>query len=291
MARPRTNLALDQFTAPEAAVIGAKLPNRAGAILEKGGLSPEPFAGIKGRAGVIFYNARGLAHWALIGGLFGGGVPLLASARLGAVVADELAAAYGRLPSNLAQYLQRPLNPTPGTYPWPKTPDNNLLSNDISYDFWLHHFLRIRTDIYKPGVTLRGDFFIEIADREFVFTDFDSKGKLKVLSPFRGESREVLAEYRIVGWKRGSNDVEVRYIFEEVPRTWVDSDPDALAKGRSVESHFHAARDNAVSVLRVNVSLAIRNALDAIHSHRIMKGMKFDGTVAAVPETKRHARI
>ena len=44
--------------------------------------------------------------------------------------------------------------------------------------------LRTQTNIYKPGVALRGDFIIEVADREFVFTGFDWRGKLKVVSPF-----------------------------------------------------------------------------------------------------------
>jgi hypothetical protein len=288
MARPRTNIAPDQFTTPEAAVVGAGLPARAPAIVQARGLAPKPFSGIEGRSGVVFYSARGLAHWALIGGLYGGAVPLLPAARLGAVVADELGAAYGRLPSNLDAYLQSPLNPTPGHYPWPTSPQDKLLSADISYDFWVHHSLRSGTNIYKPGIALRGDFLIEVVNREFVFTGFNWQGKLKVFSPF-GASSEMSADYRIVGWKRGSDDVEVHHLIEELPANWIDSDPEAMAKGRAVEAEFHTARENAVSVLRVNVSLAIRNAFDAIHEHRIKTGAKFDWTVTAAPEPDRYA--
>jgi hypothetical protein len=291
MARPRTNIAPDQFTTTEAAVVGARLPARAAAILQAKGLAPKPFSGTTGRSGVSFYSARGVAHWSLIGGLYWGGVPLLPSSRLAAPIADELGAAYGQIPSNLRSYLESPLNPTPGRYPWPNSPDDSVLGNDVSYDFWIHHFLRTRTNIYKPGIALRGDFCIEVVDREFVFSGFSWKGKLKVVSPFGGESSEMTPDYRIVGWKRGSNDVEVEvhHLIEELPRSWVDSDPEAMAKGRAVEAEFHAARENPVSVLRVNIGLAIRNAFDAIHDHRIKAGAKFNWTPPALPEPDRYA--
>jgi len=271
-------------------VVGAGLPVRAPAIVQARRLAPKPFSGTPGRSGVAFYNAGGLAHWALVGGLYGGSVPLLASARLAAAIAEELGAAYGRLPSNIGVYLQAPFNPTPSRYPWPKGPHDKLLSEDSSYDFWVHHFLRTQTDIYKPGNALHGDFFIEVVNREYVFTSFDCQGKLKVYSPF-GIRSEVSADYRIVGWQRGSDDVEVHHLIEELPASWVDSDPEAMAKGRALEDEFHAARDNAVSVLRVNVSLAIRNAFDAIHEHRVRTGAKFDWAATAAPSRGRYAAV
>jgi hypothetical protein len=233
-----------------------------------------------GQSGAAFYDSFGVSHWALNGALYASGVPLLSACRLGVLIADELGAAYGRFPSRLDDYLEKRLNPLFPNFPWPESPLQRFLYGSTS-DFWQHHLLRTQTNIYQPGKMLRGDYCIEIVNREYVFTGFDWQGKLLTMSPFGGQASDLSPDYRILGWHRDGDDLDIRSIFDELPRGWADSDPEALAGARAIEDEFHAARANAVSVLRINVSLAIRNAFDAIHDRRVCTGAKFDWTATA----------
>jgi len=281
MARPKSNLPPDQFTLTEAAVIGAGFPPRAPSLVQSKHrhLAPTSVDRGFGHNGAAFYDSFGVSHWALNGALYSSGVPLLAACRLGSLIADELGAAYGRLPSRLDNYLEKALNPKHPYFPWPESPLQQYLSGATS-DFWQHHLLRTQTEIYQPGKLLRGDYCIEIVNREYVFTGFDWQGKLLTMSPFGGQASDLSPDYRIQGWSRGSENLEIRSIIEELPGGWADNDPRALAGARAIENEFHAARANAASALRINISLAIRNALDAIHDHRVGRGAKFDWTAS-----------
>jgi hypothetical protein len=77
-------------------------------------------------------------------------------------------------------------------------------------------------------------------------------------------------------------DARVRTLDEEGNLNWTD--PAAREKYRKIETEFLEARSNAVTMLRVNVSLAIRNALDAIHEHRKHTGASLDWSTC----TNRH---
>src|SRR4051794_18381139 len=195
MARPRTNGPADRFTTSEAAVVGAGLTARAVVAVQAIGFAPEPLSRAEGRSGSVAYDADGVAHWALIGALRLAGIPLLAAARLGYAVADELGAAYGRLPSGIDRYLGRSHNPGPRYFPWGNAPQDKFILIDRSRDFWLHHLLRTRTNIYKVGEVLDGDFCVEIVNSEYVFTGFHWKQPLAIKSPFGGASSYPSPEY------------------------------------------------------------------------------------------------
>lgn len=288
MARPKSNLPPDQFTLTEAAVVGAGLPHRTPALVQSKHrqLAPTPVAVRSGRGGIVFYDPFGVTHWALNGALYAVGIPLLSACRLGSLVADELGAAYAKLPSRLEDYLHKPFNQRHPNFPWPESSREKFLY-EATGEFWLHHLLRTQTTIYQRGIVLRGDYCIEIVNREYVFAGFDWQGKLKTISPFGGPASDLSPEYRIVGWRRNDDPIEIRSIVEELPRGWSDSDAKALVSARTIEDEFHTARANAASLLRVNVSLAIRNAFDAIHDHRVQNEAKFDwdATIADAQRT------
>ena len=105
-------------------------------------------------------------------------------------------------------------------------------------------------------------------NREYVFTALDPELKIKFVG---GKDAEALG--RIVGLDRGS-DAEVIPLGAEVDMN--PADPKWQARVDEIEREFFAARENAIGIVRVNVSLAIRNAFDAIHDHRIETGASFN---------------
>ncbi|HEX2524818.1 MAG TPA: hypothetical protein VHL31_00745 [Geminicoccus sp.] len=219
-----------------------------------------------------YYDSVGLAEGAFIGAAVTSGVGLFLSATLCRAVSDELVRSFEPLPSGLDEYLQTPLNPRPGDYPWEPKPEDKLISIRISDDFWLHHLLRTRSGIYRPRQAMDGDFMIEIVDRAYVF-----------VGP-SGHDPAPLC--RIKEWERGEDQAYVQSLAAELPGRY--GTPAADKRLREIEAEFENARRNAVGTLRINFSLAIRNAFDAIHEHRLAKGSKFDWSASAKPTPGRY---
>lgn len=256
MARPRRDSPPEEFTTPELAV-GADLTPRNVALLDERNLVLDNFTITStgaGKAGNKRYNIRALQRIAIVGALQKAGVELLLAARLVAALADEWEAAYGHIPSKLDQYLHD--KALRGRNLWTELGDKA----DPRNDYWLHHYLRTRTGIYRPRTSLIGDFCVEIVDRQYVFMAVKSRGG--PLTFLGGETAEAML--RIVGWERGST-ATVRTIAEEAGNL---ATTEATARYRVIEEEFHAARRNAVGALGLNVSLSIRNGLDALHEYR-----------------------
>ncbi|OWK25514.1 hypothetical protein AJ87_09145 [Rhizobium yanglingense] len=174
--------------------------------------------------------------------------------------ADDSADTHGKLHSNLGVYLERPCNPTPGYFPWSRRLDP-INSED---DFWLHERLRNHTSLYQSGVALLGDFIIDIADHHHVLTEHLSDRPIPVFSPASGRL-PANPEYRIVG--RGGVARIIRP-SDELDDFNVFSNPKAKRQMQTLERRYLDARANAVSLVRINVSLAIRNALDRLQNFR-----------------------
>lgn len=203
MARPHKNAPLNHFTSFELAISAGLSPRNFGFLADRR-LAPEPTYGTPGKANARAYNTEALKRAAITGAIYGGGIDLLPAARLGALAADDLANAYYTVPSKLDVYLDRPLNPRSGEYPWENYPDDERMRADLRDDFWLHYLLRSRTSIYRPGIALACDVMVDIADRQYIYA-------------------------------------------------------------RNTAS----VRRNAVALVRINISLAVRNALDRLYEHRL----------------------
>lgn len=267
MARPRKDSPPDLFTAIEMAVASDITPRNFSLVADRG-LAPEPARGAAGGRGVArLWDSYGVSQVALMGAFHHYcRLELLLAAKLASVFEDDFSAPRGLFPSNFADYLQRPLNPNMPHAPWKKEEGDQ----DIRDDFWLHHYLRTRSTIYRRGRYMRGDVFMEIVNREYVFTALDPELKIKFVG---GKDAEALG--RIVGLARGSDsDAEVIPLTAEVDMN--PADPKWQARVDEIEREFFAARENAVGIVRVNASLAIRNAFDAIHDHRIETGASFN---------------
>lgn len=127
--------------------------------------------------------------------------------------------------------------------------------NDENFDvedaFILHETLRRRSNNYKPHFSMPHDRLIEIFDRAYVFLDYliEDEG-----SDDPVPANTPVALYAIEGWKKGMRHIE---IFE-APSHQMGRLPDI----------WQSARANFRGMTRVNASLAIRDALDAIASKR-----------------------
>lgn len=259
MARPRT-LANDVFTSREIAVAADLTPRNFG-LLGDEGLAPPPFDnGADGQSGSRLYLGDAMAQTALIGALQLAGFELLVAARLAAAFTDSYVASRGRLPSNLMTFVRsRTLNPAGGT-PWGETPRDV----PIERDFWIHHLLRNRSGVYRRAVPIIGDCIIEIADRTYVLTSFHALG-VATHSSATGDGLPAAPEYRIVG--RG-NSATVVPIYSEVPTMDFEMDPKSRDKMRRLELEYLSGREAAVALVRINLSLAIRNAFDRLQDVR-----------------------
>jgi hypothetical protein len=215
-----------------------------------------------GQSGHRLYDSAGLAHGALVGALHLAGFELLASARLAAAFADDYGASYGHLPSNLNSFVRGDLNPG-RKLPWGETPSD--VKVDLAQDYWLHYLLRNRSTIYRRGIAVQGDCIIVIADHAFVLTHTYGLEKIKVFSPASGKGLPASPDYRIVG--RGGS-ARIVPIHSEVESLDFQIDPKSADKMRQLEQEYLDGHRDAVTRVQINLSLAIRNALDRLQDHR-----------------------
>lgn len=284
MARPRKDTPPDRFTSTEMSV-AAGISARNFGVLVEAGLAPEAASVTHGKQTARLWDSFGLGEVAVIGAVHACGVELMMSAKIAHLVVDEFVGPRGILPSRLQDYLNRPLNPNPGRYPW--TDAEKEIELRIDDDFWLHHLLRTKTEIFASRAAINGDLVMEIVDRRYVFTDFawTEKYKLSRVTPWgKTEAGQPDMSLEIEGWERGKEAV-VKPLWEILGRL---DDPDELKKAARLEKHWLEARQNAVGLLRVNVSLAIRNAFDAVHDYRISSGSSFDWMATGKPEPDRY---
>ena len=240
------------FTSRELAV-AADLSARNMSLLHDEGLAPAVAEAGAGRGGHRLYSSVALAHAALIGALHLAGFELLVSARLAEAVADDFASMYGKLHANLAVFLQAPHNPTPGHRPW--RGDDTVPQLDD--DFWVYKRLIDSPVDLRSGVAIPGDMIIDIADHEYVLTETHGSRGVRIFSPVVKEGLPASPDYRIVG--RGSA-ARIVPITDEVDSMDFTADPASAARYKALQEDYLAARENAVTRVRINVSLAIRNA-------------------------------
>lgn len=287
MARPRTNRPADSFTSTESSV-AAGLPARSHELLMRRGyegIVPDTAPASDPRFNL--WNTHGFKHWALIGSFVGANMPLVAAARLGREVNRELSARYYTLRSNLERYLEKDRNPKHPFHPFDKAKEGGLGCRLPSEDeaFWLHHLLST-TDIYRRNEALAGDFCIEIADKQYVYiTCIDA---LAATSPFGNEKSYLDPQWRIVGWERGNDEAYIRPITDELEKGYWEPGTDAWRAAAAIEREFLDAHKNAVSIVRINISLAIRRAFDRLADYRADSKIPVDLTSTIRPPPGRY---
>jgi hypothetical protein len=124
---------------------------------------------------------------------------------------------------------------------------------------------------------------VEIVDRKYVFEPTLADIKIPIHSPVSGTVPAAPA-YRIVGWGRGIDSV-ISDVANEVPNYDFQRDKESAAIYKQIETEFLNARQNAVGTIRVNVSLAVRNAFDAVHDHRLLASRPHNQPISTKAES------
>jgi hypothetical protein len=267
MARPRRDAPLNEFTTTDLAV-GTRVPQGNMLLLAERDLVPG-----FGRVGMGAHrvgNYRTLQYAAPIGAFRAAGVELLLAGKIAAPIADHLEHAYYTVPTMLDSHLKKGVNPCYPNLPW------EMREGDPDYrqDFWCHHLLLTRTVIYRRGIPILGDFIVEIADGRFVYMDTWSRAdQVKVVRDIHYSAAPM---FEVVGWERGG-EAEVIPAHREASTLY---GPEGRAENIRIEAKYMNAYVGAVGRIRVNISLAIRNALDAIHDRRVEQGL-------IIPEIER----
>lgn len=196
-------------------------------------------------------QVRTLKRVAVIGAFMAAGVPLMPAGQ----IADALSLEYGRADGEART----------GLYDlWCKLPVDEIEALPARNAYWLHQVLLQHPGIYRPGEALARDVIFEIADRALVFTRL-LPPNLTAIDPFAPEavSSGISPVGRIEGWHRGGAFI---HFIEAVVPFGEDGEPTPAAK--ELYKQMIAARRNAIGLITVNLSLAIRNGLDRLAERR-----------------------
>lgn len=187
-----------------------------------------------GQGSTRYFDLTAVTEGAIAGGLIRAGLTPAPAGRLARVVMKE-EGHRGRFPSNL-ESQSIALEKRAGR---PEKTD----------DFSLLDHLRARVNEYDPRKAAEGDYLIQIVDREYVSSLVLGRSWAR-LEPL----------CRITDWLTAE--------AEAVQQENVDAALDALRE------QYAKAKDRAISILQVNVSLAIRVGLDEIRNRRLALGAR-----------------
>jgi hypothetical protein len=194
-----------------------------------------------------------LKRVAVVGAMLGAGVPLFAAARVAEAILTCFNTGDGEAPSGL-NYMANRL---------PEEEMHGLPHGDKLSDFWYHDALKRCPDIYQVDHARKGDAQIEIVDKILVF--LSTAGGFKTMNVFDGEPDEASYVGSIQGWARGAES-EVRLLVMDAP--FDPEHPEFPEKGKKITAKVNDRRKNAIAIVKINASLAIRTGLDRLAGHR-----------------------
>ena len=241
MLRDRHPCAPEQFSTSELAA-GSGLSARNIMFLCSQELIPVVSGGF-GRGQHREFDYQGLARAALVSAFFDAGIEIYSAAKLVSAIRKRETLGLDYLP-NLHSYISD----------HPEQISNLAYEGkiDLTSPYYLHYWLRANSNKYEIHTARVYDQLMEIYDRQFVFSGN--------LVPGDGPGELALgglptARFRIVGWKRGQGGVEIERVppgksLEELPQGW-----------RSAPHNFRG-------MVRINASIAIRDALDQVFALR-----------------------
>ena len=207
-------------------------------------------------------DIRTLKRMATIGGFAAAGVPLICAAKIAAAILVEFNESDGEAPSGL-RFLVRELS---------DDEVSALQEEADANDYWYH--LALYKHHQKFGLSerlgkTRFDAFIEIIDREFVF--MSTANNFSILDSITQRPQEAQFIGWLEGWERAS-DARLVPLYEKIQ---IDDSGTADSPDNKAAELVNAALDarlNAVGSIKVNVSLAIRRALDRVAEYRANRG-------------------
>lgn len=185
-----------------------------------------------------------LKRIAVIGAFINSGVPLFLAARISRIILNEFNQVDGEAPSGLSHLVLSVRN------------DEILKKRSTDNDYWYHLALYRNPAVYDGhrGLSQPSDAIIHIADRRLISISTPNFPQPSVVG-------------WIEQWERGSN-ARVKYITDVIGAP----DPEKLEEWQpkidNLDREARSVQVNAVGRLRINASLAIRNALDRVQGHR-----------------------
>jgi hypothetical protein len=207
-------------------------------------------------------DIRTLKRMATIGGFAAAGVPLLCAAKIAAAILVEFNESDGEAPSGL-RFIVRELS---------DDEVSAVRENGDANDYWYHLALykhRKKLGLSESLGKTRFDAFIEIIDREFVF--MSAANNLLILDGVTHRPQEAQFIGWLEGWERAS-DARLVPLYEKIHIDGCATADRPDNTGAELVNAALDARLNAVGTIRVNVSLAIRQALDRVAEYRANHG-------------------
>jgi hypothetical protein len=201
---------------------------------------------------------RTLKRAAVIGALRAAGLTLFTAARLAKAIQDEFNQYDGETPSGL-NFLARNLPPEAIKLFLPRAEQTN--------DYHYHLALTRSSSCYRKGEGLKSDVIVEIVDFRLVFM-----------------STLQFPEPNLVGWIEGlgrGGDARIIHVAEKLGVIDDQENPSWRATNERLEAKALCERGSAVAKTTINVSLAIRTALDRIIVHRESKSQGSPAPYAA----------
>jgi hypothetical protein len=186
---------------------------------------------------------RTLKRVAVIGAFKAAGLTLFTAARLAKVMLYEFNQNDGEAPSGLNWLAIELARQSPELLPRHAEEKN---------DYHYHLALSRSPQVYRRGEALTSDAIIEIVDFCTVFM-----------------SSRQFPKPNLVGWIDGlgrGGDARVIYVAEILGN--IDENPGWLAQSEKLEAKALSERENALAKTIINVSLAIRTALDRVAEYR-----------------------
>jgi hypothetical protein len=224
-----------------------------------------PFEGASDEVGK--YSEDQVSFLAIIAGISSAGVPILQSAAIAyAFLQDKPNHPVGRFGHTDQFTFRHPHRPMSGM---PKS------------WFEAHSIMRSGNSDYQVGQVCDTDLTILVADQTHVAEGVLVKARLKKLVPDGVNPDSPTPLGRL---ERGQKAAETRFIpiYDQI-------EFDGGAQEASAYLEYEHAVKTAIGLLRVNVSLAIRRAFDAIHELRAQKGGPFHPT--ELPAVKRQSPV
>jgi len=234
MARPR-NDPQDSFRLAELAA-AAGLAERNVKLLASEGLVPPG------------NDIKALKRAAVIGAFCDAGLPLIFAGR----VADAVLLAFNQVDGEIPSGLDRGFKPT--------KQERSALPAERNDYHW--HHLRSRRPNYVRGAW-KNDVLIEIIDRRYLVW-LPKDRALTFVGDYAFDLFGLIED-----WQRGA-EVRVRDLAD----LQLDGTPERQAEEKGLYREVQDARDNAVSKITINASLAIRRALDRVAELRAERDRK-----------------
>lgn len=200
---------------------------------------------------------RDLKRVAIIGGFMRAGLPLLTAARLAKVVLYEFNENDGEAFSGLDR-LARYLPDVIATLP-----SDAAATNDFHY----HRALLTQPALYTKGKALRDDALVEIVDSTIVFL-----------------GSGIFPANDLIGWIEGlgrGEEAKIIYITEVIGKCADAENQGWRERADKLEAEARDQRENAIARTIINISLAIRSALDRVAEHRGYNAEERSGLEAA----------